>query len=197
MNTLLNLDKELFFFINHNCRIDFLNTIMPYWRSMYFWMPLYLFFIVFVIEKYKNKGVVFLMALALTIGVADTVSSKIIKKTIKRARPCHDESRIAEDGRDVKLLVKCGSGFSFTSSHATNHFAMATFVILAFFKPNKRLKITLYLWAASISIGQVYVGVHWPLDIIFGGILGIFIGWVMAILYKRYAEHWDTNQEIA
>jgi membrane-associated phospholipid phosphatase len=181
MNTLVNIDQHLFFFINNDCQIDALNKLMPYWRSMYLWIPIYVFFIAFIAEKFGKKGWIYLLFLGLTIGVSDTISSKIIKKSVARYRPCNDENFKTQ----VKLLVNCGSGYSFTSSHASNHFAIATFVILTFVGRRKWLKWALLTWAFTISLGQVYVGVHYPLDVIGGGILGSLIGWGMSYFYNK------------
>ena len=123
--------------------------------------------------------------MALTVTISDTVSSKIIKKSVQRTRPCNDTNRLLEQGHEVKLLVPCGSGYSFPSSHATNHFAVAVFVIFTFAAHKKWSKWGLIAWASSIALGQVYVGVHYPLDIICGGVLGSIIGWRVAFLYKK------------
>ena len=184
MNTILHFDQQLFFFINNDCHTDLLDKVMPYWRSMYFWLPLYVFFGAFIIEKFKKNGLLYLLALGLTVGVSDTVSSKFIKKSVQRSRPCHDQSRNSDMKREVKLLVRCGSGYSFPSSHATNHFAVATFIVLTFAQGKKWLNWGLIAWASSIALGQVYVGVHYPIDIIGGGILGALIGWGSAYIYN-------------
>ncbi len=184
MNSILHFDQQLFFFINNNCHTAFFNSLMPYWRSMYFWIPLYAFFITFIVEKFGKKGWIYLLALAITVSVSDTVSSKFIKKSIERTRPCNDSQLKTQ----VKLLVHCGSGYSFPSSHATNHFAVAVFVIFTLAIRKKWLQWGLIAWASSVALGQVYVGIHYPFDILFGGILGSFIGWGIAFLYKKYAD---------
>jgi membrane-associated phospholipid phosphatase len=182
MNFLHNIDQEIFFFLNHTLHGSFLNALMPLWRSMYFWFPLYIFFISFILYNYGKKGAILLLALALTVGVADTVSSKIIKKTVQRLRPCNNP-----DIKDkVKNLVKCGSGFSFPSSHATNHFAVAAFFIFTLFRKNRWFKMGLIAWAGTIALGQVFVGVHYPSDILFGGLLGFGIGFLISVLFKKY-----------
>lgn len=182
MNIIENIDQQLFFFINHTLHIGFLDSFMPYWRSMYFWFPLYVFFISYLAINVGKKGWILLLALALTVGVSDTVSSKIIKKSIARVRPCNDVN--IKD--KVKLLVSCGSGYSFTSSHATNHFAAAVFLFFTFFKNNKIVKWILVGWAASIALAQVYVGVHYPFDVMCGALLGSLIGFLGAFLYEKY-----------
>jgi membrane-associated phospholipid phosphatase len=184
MNFIENLDQNLFFFINNRLHIGFLDHYMPYWRSMYFWLPLYVFFISYLAINVGKKGWILLLALVLTVGVADIASSRIVKKTVARLRPCNDE----KTKHKVKLLVSCGGGYSFTSSHATNHFAVAVFLFFSFFKNNRKLKWVLVAWATSIAFGQVYVGVHYPLDVICGALLGSFIGFLGAFYYTQYAH---------
>jgi membrane-associated phospholipid phosphatase len=192
MHFLENIDQQLFFFINHSLHIGFLDTLMPYWRSMYLWLPLYMFFIAYLILNHGKKGGYLILALLLTVGVADITSSRIVKKTVERLRPCNDG-----DIKDkVKLLVRCGGGYSFTSSHATNHFAVAIFLFFACFYNNKRLKWALIAWAASIGFGQIYVGVHYPFDILCGAILGSAIGYFgYRVVKKHFGELIDDMQK--
>jgi membrane-associated phospholipid phosphatase len=182
MNFLYNIDQEIFFFLNHTLHGSFLNALMPLWRSMYFWFPMYIFLISFILYNYGQKGVILLLALVLTVGIADTTSSKIIKKTVQRLRPCNNP----EIKNKVKNLVRCGSGFSFPSSHAANHFAVASFLIFTLFRKNRWLKIGLIAWAGTIALGQVFVGVHYPSDILFGGVLGFSISFLISFLFKKY-----------
>lgn len=179
---MIQLDQDLFFFIHHYLHFGALNKLMPYWRSMYFWCPLYIFFISFLFYNFGKKAAIYLLALSLTVGLADTTSSRGIKNTVKRLRPCNDEKVKLH----TKLLVPCGSGYSFTSSHATNHFAAAVFIVFTYVDKKRWIKWSLLLWAASIAFGQVYVGVHYPLDVICGGILGSAIGWLGAFLFQKY-----------
>jgi membrane-associated phospholipid phosphatase len=184
MNFIENLDQNLFFFINNKLHLGILDHFMPYWRSMYFWLPLYVFFLSYLVINVGKKGGILLLALVLTVGVADIMSSRVIKKTVARVRPCNDKKIKIK----VKLLVNCGSGYSFTSSHATNHFAVAVFLFFSFLKNNRKLKWVLIAWAASIAFGQVYVGVHYPLDVICGALLGSSIGFLGAFLFNKYAN---------
>ena len=124
------------------------------------------------------------LALALTVGIADTISSKVIKKSVQRLRPCND----TQINQQVKLLVRCGGGYSFTSSHATNHFAVALFLIGTLGRIFRRMKWPLLFWAATIALGQVYVGVHYPFDILVGGTIGSLIGIGVARLYQSFPK---------
>jgi undecaprenyl-diphosphatase len=113
---------------------------------------------------------------AANAALSDTISSHFLKQLFGRPRPCGDFYFSSH----VKLLANyCGANGSFPSSHATNHFALAMFFFVTL-KPLKgRWQYLFFLWAAIICFAQVYVGVHYPSDIVGGTILGCFIGWVM------------------
>lgn len=172
LETLLELDYALFQLINQEWHTALLDAILPYWREKTTWIPLYLAVIVYAIWNYRWQGLLMVAMLLATVGLADTMSSKVIKKNVERLRPCKNPHLKS----DVKLLVDCGSGYSFTSSHATNHFAIAIFLVLLWRRRHPFLRYILPFWAASIALAQVYVGVHYPLDILVGSLLGILIG---------------------
>ncbi len=181
MEQVIAADQFLFELINGQAHNAVLDWLMPIWREKSTWVPLYIALAAFVGYKYRIQGLYLVLALALAVGLADTVSSKIIKPSVHRLRPCNDPALKDE----VQLLVHCGSGYSFTSSHASNHFAVASFLSLTLGLHYRRIRWPLYLWAASIALGQVYVGVHFPLDIFIGAILGIIIGNIVAKTYLR------------
>jgi membrane-associated phospholipid phosphatase len=186
---MINLDQQLFYFINNNLHIGWLDKLAPYWRSMYFWLPAYIFFISYLFLNFSRKqAALYLLALGLTVGTADVVSSRLIKNTVARLRPCNDSTV----KQHVKLLVPCGVGYSFTSSHATNHFAVAVFVILTFVGMRKWLKYMILAWAGSIAFGQVYVGVHYPLDVVCGALLGVGVGCLGAFVLKKYGASYSV-----
>lgn len=179
MDQLLQLDLRLFELINQQGHFPLFDWLMPYWREKSFWIPLYLGLAGFVVYRFKRAALLFLLMAGLTIGVADTLSSRVVKQTVKRLRPCNDPA--VKD--DVALLIPCGPGYSFTSSHATNHFALATFLVLTLGMRYRWMIAPLYVWAFSIAYGQVYVGVHYPLDILAGSLLGLGSGWLVYRIY--------------
>jgi membrane-associated phospholipid phosphatase len=184
MTELLQLDQTVFFLINGEWHNSFLDAIMPFWRNKLFWSPLYIFLLFYILLNFKLKGFYFILMVAAVIAIADTTSSKVIKKSVQRVRPCNDESI----KKNVHLLVRCGSGYSFTSSHATNHFAVAFFLIFTLCRRYRWAKYALIFWAASVAYGQVYVGVHYPLDVLAGAFLGAIIGVLMALIYSRFGR---------
>ena len=182
---LLQLDRYLFHLVNHDLANPFFDWVMPYLRNPKSWIPLYLFIIGFCIWKFKMQGLAIIISLALCAGFADRTSAGIIKPLIKRTRPCRD---LVVSMTDIER-VKCGTGYSFPSTHATDHFAMAFFLILLFYKSWKWIWLWGILWAGVISFAQIYVGVHYPIDVIGGAIYGIMTGWLFAWLFKKYQDY--------
>ena len=181
ISQIVELDKFLISKVNgqwHNAIFDF---IIPYIRERFFWFPFYFLLIVLIFKTYKKHGYQMVFTIILTAVIANTVSSEWIKKSVQRLRPCNEPTI---ETRTVPG-VHCGGGYSFTSSHATNHFAGA--VSIALIVPavrRRRLWIFgLLFWAAFISFGQAYVGVHYPSDLICGAILGSTIAF---LFYKLY-----------
>ena len=182
LDTLNKWDHWLFFKINTAWTASWLDAIYPWWRESTTWLPLYLFLILFLLINFGWKSFTWIAGISLTITVSDQLSSTLIKNDVARLRPCQDPLM---EGHVRMLLNHCSGGYSFTSSHATNHFAAAFFIfgtLKPFFKNRTYL---FFVWAATISYGQVYVGVHYPLDIICGGIIGSIIGIIMASIYNR------------
>lgn len=171
MDGLTQLDYRLFFLINDTWSYSFLDWILPLLRERYFWFPLYVFIIVSLYVRHRRRtATIYLLSIISCFVIADMVSSQVFKKTVQRIRPCNErafESQVME-------RVHCGYGYSFPSSHATNHFAISFFLI-ALFGFKRWTRLALIFWAGIISYAQVYVGVHYPLDVLGGALLGILI----------------------
>ncbi len=175
-------DQTLFLKINRDWTNSFLDNNFPWWRDATTWIPLYLFLIIFVMINFRKKAWFWIFFVILTAAVTDQASSVLFKNWFNRVRPCNDPFMQYY----VRLLLsRCPSSQSFTSSHATNHFGAAVFIYTTLKEHIKKWGLLLFFWAASISYGQVYVGVHYPLDIIGGAVLGSFIGYATANIYKR------------
>lgn len=182
METLLHWDTQIMHWINAGWSNVFFDWLMPWMRNKLTWVPLYIFCLAWVIYNFSSRQILFVIGfLAASIFASDTISSKLIKNQIQRPRPCHE----LHMEPPVVLRINCGSGYSFTSSHATNHFCIATFAITVFGFYMKKWKYSWLLWALLISVAQVYVGVHYPLDILGGALLGTLVGWTMGTLCKH------------
>src|SRR5690554_6451942 len=173
------LDKVIFLSINQGLSNHFFDFLMPILRNPYTWAPLYLFFLIFAIKNYKKRGFIMILFFLMTFGLGDFLSASLIKPSAMRVRPCN-EVLFKEQ---VKVRVRCGSGYSMPSSHATNHFAMGIFFLLIFRRVWKPIIWLSLLWAISISFAQIYVGVHYPGDIIAGAALGTLIGFFTSSLF--------------
>lgn len=191
LEQLIQFDRDLFFTINQGLSNPFFDWLMPALRNRFFWTPLYLFIIIFSVRNYGRQGWYLLVFMSLTFGFTDFASSSIIKPSVQRIRPCNDP----EIKSEVISRIACGTGFSFPSSHASNHFALAIFLITLFYSKWRLILAIGILWAGSISFAQVYVGVHYPVDIIAGAIIGSMIGYIMAsiLLVTKTFSTWKSG----
>ena len=179
LEELVQLDKEVFIFLN--------NLGSSEWDG--FWMfltnkwsaiPLYLFLLILSFKQYGAKKMIFLVvSVVLLITVTDQLSN-FFKYGVQRLRPCYDP-----DISEVMRLVKsyCGGRFSYFSAHAANTSALAVFFAILFSSSYKYVGIFLIVWAAFVSYSRIYIGVHFPLDIITGMAVGALFGWLFAKLY--------------
>lgn len=181
LETLLSWDHILFDLINQTLTNSLFDTVLPIMRDKYVWVPFYIFLIAYFNINYGLKGLAVTLMVILTITISDQTSSSLIKETVERLRPCKQEA-IASEAR--LLIGHCGAGFSFTSSHATNHFALAGFIATLLGTRWGWVAPAIYIWAFIVSYAQVYVGVHFPFDVLAGGILGTVIGKTMATITK-------------
>jgi membrane-associated phospholipid phosphatase len=174
-------DRHVLTLINHDGSSAVLDVVLPFLRESQFWVPFYLFMILFMSMNFGIKGWWWVLAFVLTAAMADIISSHIIKETVMRMRPCRDPEIM---GEIIFRASYCPKSSSFTSSHATSHFALSMFIFLTLRRLSKWWGM-IFLWAVAISYTQVYVGVHYPFDVICGGILGCGIGAFMAYMYVR------------
>jgi len=175
-------DKKLFVLLNSKWTNPFFDTVLPYFRDSVFWAPLYLFLLVFIAVNYGKKGWWWSLAFICTIAIADMVSSRGFKIAFERLRPCQDPFFFDQ----VRLLLKgCSGSFSFTSSHAANHFGMATFIFVTLRSSFKKWVWIAYLWAFLVGYAQVYVGVHYPFDVLGGAVIGVAFGWLLGTFFNK------------
>jgi membrane-associated phospholipid phosphatase len=179
---LLHVDRELFILINSKWTNPLFDVLMPFLRNPTHWVPLYLFILVFISLNFKVKGLWWIVFFLVTIALADMVGTNLFKYNFLRTRPCNNPDLINQ----LRLLVRCPSGYGFTSNHAANHFGMATFMFLTLRPLFKNWMWLAFLWAGAIAYAQVYVGVHYPADIAGGTILGILFGGIIAFLFNKY-----------
>lgn len=149
---------------------------MPLFTQTATWSIFYLTLLYFIIRKYRMKAIAALVLLALSIVIADQFSV-FVKETVQRLRPTHDP--------DIQHLVhnvyRKGGLYGYFSSHATNTFAVAAFTARMF--KNIRFQLLIYFWAALVSYTRIYLGVHYPFDVLTGALVGLLIGQLMYRLF--------------
>jgi undecaprenyl-diphosphatase len=177
LDQLLSLDRSLFLGVNNGLSNPFLNSLCLILRNQATWYPMYAIFNYFLIKQYKVESWKILLAAGLMVLLSDQFSANLVKNTFMRLRPCA-EPLLA--GKVLHLTGSC-NGYSFISAHATNHFAVAIFLAYCF-RTLKWLLPVLLFWAFSIAFSQVYVGVHYPLDVTIGAACGILFG----VAFSRY-----------
>jgi len=186
------VDYFLFSKMNGEWHNAFLDSVIPFIRESYLWIPFYFFLILFTTINFKIKGWYWVLFFILNAMLSDFVSSTLIKGNLFRLRPCHDPSL----GDKVRFLVSyCPTSSGFTSSHAANHFAITMFIFTTFKKALSPYWAFLFLWACIISYAQVYVGVHFPLDIFCGAIVGLILGYIPAKIFNDRIG-WRAGNEI-
>lgn len=186
MTLIEHIDFFITEWINQDISNGFFDVVLPLIRNKYFWTPLYVFLALTIVVHTKRYAWLFLMGIVISVGIADQLSSKVLKPTIERVRPCNDV-RLT----DINVLAPCRNSFSFTSSHASNHFAVAVFFSLLFGNVRRVYKFLLIFWASAISIAQVYVGLHFFFDILCGAALGSLIAYCICKLTK-YVFKWHN-----
>ncbi len=176
LETITSLDQSLFFFFNKS-HSPFWDIVMALFTRTEYWILLFLPIIFYIIKNYRTKSLVILLLLALVILVSDQFSG-LIKDLVQRLRPTHDPNI----QHLVHSVLTKGGKYSFFSSHATNTFAVATFTSMIF--RNRKYGVLIFLWALTASYTRIYLGLHYPLDILTGIIAGIFIGFTFyKVLY--------------
>jgi undecaprenyl-diphosphatase len=177
LNYLANLDTAIFHFLNRTLQNPVFDIVMPFVTDLNKEkIMLILVAVVLIAMLVKGGRHERLAVITLIVGIifSDQLNSSVAKFILERPRPCHVLG-------DVRLLVSCGSGFSFPSSHAVNNFCGA--VILAFFV--RGAAPWLFSFAALVSFSRVYVGVHYPSDVLAGAILGSLCGIIVIFLFVK------------
>lgn len=182
IETLIGWDKELFLFLN-GFYSGFWDVVMFYTSNKFTWIPLYALFIYWVIKHFKKEAVWIILTVVILVTVSDLISVHGFKNTFMRLRPCHDPEL---QGLVHILNGKCGGQFGFYSSHASNHFAIAVFLSFLFRVQIRFFTPFILLWAGIISYSRIYLGVHFPLDVLAGALAGSMLGLTAYFLLKKF-----------
>lgn len=179
IETLVNFDRNLFLFIN-SMHSEFMDAIMWWAADRFIWIPLYVVLAFYLVRKYGKQGYIMVLFAALLILLSDQ-GSVLMKNSFERMRPCHDES--------LSFLVhtiknKCGGKYGFVSSHAANTMAIFTYLMMITRNSNTTITGVLAAWVLLIGYCRVYMGVHFPADIVGGWIIGIIAAGITYVIYR-------------
>ncbi|MGB5554637.1 MAG: phosphatase PAP2 family protein [Flavobacteriaceae bacterium] len=179
LEEIIGYDKELFLFLN--------NLGNPTWDG--FWLfvtnkfssiPLYLILIILTYRQFGLKKTLTICLTVILLVVMTNELTDFFKYGVQRLRPCFDP-----EVNTVMRLVKdtCGGKFGYFSAHAANSFAIAFFFSKVLDKKFRYLGVFLIVWAFLMAYSRIYIGVHFPLDVISGGLIGILLSWIALKLY--------------
>jgi undecaprenyl-diphosphatase len=171
IDRILEYDRDIFLYLN-GLHAPWLDPVMLLITETLVWLPLYLYLLYLIFKDHSREGWFILVGLTLTIVLADQVTSTLMKPYFARLRPSQEPS--------LETLVHIVNGykggkFGFASSHAANTFGIATFLFLILGRKRKWI-VTLFLWAFVVTYSRIYLGVHYPGDILVGALVGVLAG---------------------
>ena len=179
------IDSRLFLWLNGQ-HAGWLDTVMVSMTEMWPWIPIYILLAYLVIKQYGRKSLWIFLAVGLVILCSDQLSAHVCKPVFHRLRPCFNP--------ELEGLVHLPKGlpggrYGFVSSHAANTFAVATFLTAALRKSYRSIGWWLFAWALISSYSRIYIGVHYPGDVLAGAVLGILVGLIIWKLLGLILKH--------
>ncbi|TAE71023.1 MAG: phosphatase PAP2 family protein [Bacteroidetes bacterium] len=181
---MISLDEYLFLYFN-GLHHRFFDNVMWWVSDFKTWIPLFVYWIYLLYQKNNQQFLTALFSIILIVTLADQISSKIFKPYFQRLRPSH-ETRLSQKIHlleEKKGQLYKGGKYGFVSSHAANAFGV-TFFLFLYLK--NYLSFVWFFWAFLVSYSRIYLGVHYPSDILAGAMLGIIISYIVFFIFKRF-----------
>lgn len=175
------IDTQVFLALN-GLHAPYFDVFMKLFTGKWIWVPMYAAVLFAVVRNYRwRQTLAVLVCVALAITITDQVCATLIRPEVCRLRPSNPENPLSEMVHIVGGYR--GGSYGFPSCHAANSFALASFLTLLF--ANRKLSLFIFAWAVLNSYSRVYLGVHYPGDLLVGAIIGTAVGLAMALLCGR------------
>ena len=191
MDTLNQIDTKLFLFLN-GLHSETFDQIMVWVSGKVTWWPFYLLLLAYLVWTRRLQVIPIIFFIALCITLADQSSVHLFKEVFERLRPCREP---ALEGLVHMVNGRCGGLYGFVSSHAANSFGVATLLLLIV--EMRWFTVVMLLWASLVSYSRIYLGVHYPGDIIGGAMLGMLCGYLVFLLFRwaipRLPASWNMT----
>jgi len=182
LDWLLSIDRQVFLALNgmHNSFFDFI----MFWASdRFIWIPFYLFLGYLLIRHYGKRAWILILMAVILITISDQTSVHLFKQVFHRLRPCQEPSL---NGMIHLVNGKCGGKYGFISSHAVNSFALATYLSFLLGRRIRYFPLFMMIWAGLLSYSRIYLGVHYPGDVIAGAIWGAGLAAGIFTITRRF-----------
>lgn len=183
MEFLYSFDLAIFYLFNHTISTGFLDKFFSIITDVNKWYIAYLILLGIAFFKGGLRGKIAVLGLIILITVTDQTGYRLLKEFFERIRPCNALS-------DAITPIGCAGGFSFPSNHALNNFAAAVFLLRLF----PQYKWIFLITATLISISRIYLGVHYPSDVLGGAILGVGFGYLFSLIALK-TENYFTSKK--
>jgi membrane-associated phospholipid phosphatase len=190
LTLLQQADEYLYTWVNGHLSASWLDGFMQLLRHPYTWIPFYAFLLYWFYKNCRGWFWPILLFSIVTFALTDYISASVLKPYLGRIRPCYNTDL------DIRSVIGCGGRYSLPSSHASNHFGLASFWFITIASLTGRKWYWLFGWAFVICYAQVYVGVHYPGDVLFGALFGTLTGMTTARLFYVTVQNWRKKKGI-